>query len=100
MLTAVPDRSRRLSDGVLVEASVLARILGMRILKLDMTVVLAPAEVTTLPSRSPGPPTRPSPRSIRVSPTGSGAARPGLAEAVRSINEGSELLAVARRNGS
>ena len=44
LLTAVPDRRRRLSEGILVEASVLARLLGIRLLKLDATVVLMPAD--------------------------------------------------------
>ena len=85
-LTAVPGRRRRPTDGVLVEASILARLLGIRLLTLDATLVLVPADVT-------GP--SPAPRDSRARPcTGR-----RLAEAVRSINEGAELLAEARRNG-
>jgi hypothetical protein len=76
-----------------VEASVRARLLGIPLLRLDATIVLAPALVT-----APSSPTRP--RSSGGRRIGSGAAGQGLAEAVRSINEGAELLAESRRNGS
>jgi hypothetical protein len=82
-LEAVPDRRRRVSDGVLVEASILARLLGLRLLTLDVTLVLVPADVSA-PSTVPA---RPVPGR-------------GLADAVRSISEGAELLAEARRNGA
>ena len=51
--TAARDRRRRPSDGVVVEASILARLLGLRLLTLDATVVLVPAEVTAPPTRAP-----------------------------------------------
>jgi hypothetical protein len=77
-LTAAVDHSRRLSDGGLIQASVRARLLGIPLLRLDATVVLMPAAVTA-PS---------SPVTIGD----------GLADAVRSINDGREVLAqVARR---
>jgi hypothetical protein len=99
-LEAVPDRRRRVSDGILVEASVLARLLGLRLLTLDVTLVLVPAEVS-----APAPPS-----AARGLPAGASAGRygappartvpgGGLADAVRSINEGAEQLAEARRNG-
>lgn len=84
---AFPDRRKRLSDGVLVEASVLARVLGVRLLTLEATVVLAPAEIAAHPAA------RPSGR--RQPPSGVGR---GLAEAARTIEQGSEVLAEARRN--
>ena len=99
-LEAVPDRRRRVSDGVLVEASILARVLGLRLLTLDVTLVLVPAEVS-----APAPPSAPRGLPAGASPRryGPPPARPvpggGLADAVRSINEGAELLAEARRNG-
>jgi hypothetical protein len=89
-LTAAPDRSRRLSDGAIVEASIRARVLGIPLLRLDAAVVLVPAGITA-PSSAPYKP------STRAS---GAAAGHGLAEAVRSINEGAELLAEVRRNGS
>jgi hypothetical protein len=78
-LTAAVDPSRRLSDGALVQASVRARLLGIPLLRLEATVVLMPAAITA-------------PRSAL-------AAGNGLAEAVRSINDGAEVLAQVRRNG-
>jgi hypothetical protein len=78
-LTAAVDPSRRLSEGALVQASVRARLLGIPLLRLDATVVLMPAAITV--------------------PSSALAARNGLAEAVRSINDGAEVLAQVRRNG-
>jgi hypothetical protein len=79
-LTAAVDRSRRLSEGALVQASVRARLLGLPLLRLDATVALMPAAITT---------------SSRAIATGD-----GLSEAVRSINDGAEVLAqVAARDG-
>jgi hypothetical protein len=53
--------------------------LGIPILRLDATVVLMPAAITASSSAIAG--------------------GNGLAEAVRSINEGAEVLAQLRRNG-
>jgi hypothetical protein len=78
-LAASVDRRRRLSEGALVQASVRARLLGIPLLRLDATIALLPAEVTA--SSSPV------------------LAGNGLADAVRSINEGAEVLAEVRRNG-
>jgi hypothetical protein len=78
-LTAAADRSRRLSEGALVQASVRARLLGIPLLRLDATVVLMPAATTASFSAV--------------------AAGNGLAEAVRNINEGAEVLAKMRRDG-
>lgn len=78
-LTAAVDPSRRLSEGALVQASVRARLLGLPLLRLEATVVLMPAAITA-------------PSSARV-------AGNGLAEAVRSINDGAEVLAQVRQNG-
>ena len=52
--------------------------MGIRLLTLDATVVLVPADVTSPVRRSK-------------------AAGGGLAEAVRSLNEGAEVLAQAQR---
>ena len=78
-LTASVDPGRRLSEGALVQASVRARLLGIPLLRLDATVVLMPAAITA--------------RSSAL------AAGNGLAEAVRTINDGAEVLAQVRRNG-
>jgi hypothetical protein len=89
-----------MSDGVLVQASILARLLGIRLLRLDATVVLVPADVPTPSSAPPASPARTSARSSGVPPARSGAIGRGLAEAVRSINAGAATLLEARRNGS
>jgi hypothetical protein len=99
-LTAVPDPSKRLSDGVLVEACVRARLMGIPLLKVEATVVLAPAGLTAPTSAPRVLPIRSSARSSRTASTRSGVPGQGLAEAVRRIDEGAELLADARRNGS
>jgi hypothetical protein len=96
-VTLAPDRGRRLSDGALVEASIRARLLGIPLLRLDATVVLMPAEVTAR-SSAPDEPVRT--RSFGVPPARSGVAGRSLAEAVRSINEGAEVLAEVRRSGA
>ena len=76
----------------------MARILGMRLLTLDASIVLVPAEVTAPSSAPHDSPARTPARFSGVSPARSGAIGRGLADAVRSINEGAELLAEARRN--
>src|SRR4029453_18660158 len=76
-LRASVDRNRRLSEGGLVQASVRARLLGIPLLRLDATVVLMPA-------------------AIKAS-TSSFATGNGLAEAVRSINDGADVLDQLRR---
>jgi hypothetical protein len=95
LLTAVPDRRRRLSEGILVEASVLARLLGIRLLKLDATVVLMPADVAARYAAPHAPPALDALPPTRLYPAGR-----GLAEAIRHLNEGEELLAEARLNGA
>jgi hypothetical protein len=100
LLTAAPDRRKRLSEGVLVEAFVVARLLGLRLLKLDATVMLMPADVAAQPATPRDPPALDG-----LPPAGSPSARlypagRGLAEAIRHLNEGEELLAQARDDGA
>ncbi len=104
-LRAVPDHGRHLSNGLLIEASILARVLGIRLLTLDTTVVLVPADVRgssaggrSSVSRDPSMPTYT--RSLAASPARAAPAGRGLAEAVRSLNEGAEILANARLDGA
>jgi hypothetical protein len=92
-----PDRTRRLSEGALVQASVRARLLGLTLLRLDATVVLAPAEISDARSAALEPER---PRSARSSAVLTDEGGRGLAEAVRSINEGAQLLAEVRRDGA
>jgi hypothetical protein len=98
VLRAIPDRSRRLSDGVLIDASLRARLLGLRLLTVDATIVLVPADVrATSPTAHP-PAERQGPMSSGPAPRRSVAAGPRLAQAVRSINEAADLLAESRRD--
>jgi hypothetical protein len=97
VLTAVPDSGNLRSHGVLIEGSILARLMGIRVLTLDATVVLVPADVTAPGSMPPRPPISTSVPPHAATPRRSKAERAGLAEAVRSLNEGAELLAQARR---
>ena len=102
---ATPDRRRRLSEGVLVEARIRARLLGIRLLTIDATVVLAPAAPAAVTAPSLAAPSlaaheRASVRFSGLSRNRSAATGHRLAEAVQSINEGMELLAATRRDGS
>ena len=107
-LRGEPDGSRRPSDGIVAEASIVARLLRLRLLTLDATVVISPAVVTTPPS---GPrPAAPRPAAPRpaVAPArdGSARARPALApagsigrrlaQAARSVDESAATLAATR----
>jgi hypothetical protein len=92
VLSAAPERGGRLSEGTLVEAKVRARLLGIPLLKVEATVVLVPAGIAGTSSATHAPPARTARSGV--------AAGNDLAEAVRSINEGAELLADLRRNGS
>jgi hypothetical protein len=42
----IPDSSKQLSDGVVIQASVLARLLGVKLLTVDATVLVSPAQLT------------------------------------------------------
>ena len=97
---ATPDRRRRLSEGVLVEARIRARLLGIRLLTIDATVVLAPAAPAAVTAPSLAAHERASVRFSGMSRNRSAATGHRLAEAVQSINEGMELLAATRRDGS
>ena len=99
-LTAIPDRRRRLSDGVLVDASIHARLLGLRLLTVDATIVLVPADVAGPSGMDHRAAERPAPRPVAAAPRRSVAAGPRLAQAVRTINEAAELLADTRRDGA
>lgn len=82
---------RSLGEGFVVRASVLGKLLGVRLLTLEARVVVAPpgdeADVV-IAAR---------PVSSRALPRGGGG---GLAEAAELIDQGEGLLAAARRNGA
>ena len=75
-----------------MEGSILAHVLGLRLLRLEATMVLLPADVST----STGP-RRGARRASSISPPRRSAVRRrGLADAARDIDEGARLLAHAR----
>ena len=45
-LIAVPDGGRQLSEGLLIEAFIVARLLRIRLLVIDASLIVAPAKVT------------------------------------------------------
>jgi hypothetical protein len=95
-----PDRERSRPGATLVEASVTARLLGLRILTLDATMALVPADVTVTPARVPR---RATPALTRPSVRPPGPQAPAghrLADAVRTLDEGTRLLAEVHRNGA
>ena len=84
------------SEGVRVEASVLARLLGLKLLKLDATVLVLPADAS---DSSPAPSLVLHPPPILRRPTTghSAADNRRLADAViENLNEGARLLERAR----
>jgi hypothetical protein len=98
VLELAPDRGKRLSDATLVEASIAARLLGMRLLTLDATIALVPADVTA-PTPAVADGALRVNRSARASSSPSGDShrrwRTGhrLADATRNLDEGARLLA-------
>lgn len=81
--------------------SILARLLRIRLLRLDATAVIVPADMAARLSAAPGVQRRPSTRSagaLPYEPSADGHGR--LAEAVRTIDEGAAILAQARRTAA
>ena len=79
-----------------MEASVVARLFGVRLLRLDASVALAPAEVrpTAGPVQAaPRTTTRSAPRRATVAPGRD------LPEAVRTLSEAAEVLSDTKRDG-
>ena len=98
-----PDRGARRSDATLVEASVTARLFGMKLLTLDAKVALVPAEVAVAVPRPAREPVAHAPALSSRNSRGRGGAvgHRGLTDAVRTLDEGARLLAeVQRRSGS
>jgi hypothetical protein len=105
VLELAPDFSKRLSDATLVEASVAARLLGIRLLTLDATIALVPADATAAtPAAEDGarrvhPAAPASSRSSLDSRPPAARDRHRLADAVRNLEEGAKLLAELQRSG-
>jgi len=83
---------------MLVEASIVARLLRVRLLTLDASVLVLPAglEPSALPAALPGESRGVETPSRR--PPAAGNPRRRLADAMRSIDEGAAALAKARQN--
>ncbi len=77
----------------------MARLLGLRLLKLDAIVTLTPAEVTAPSSIARDRPARAITPRRRLPAARPRAAGNGLARAQRTIGEGEQLLEQARRDG-
>jgi hypothetical protein len=92
-LIAVPDGGRQLSEGLLVEASLVARLLKIRLLVIDASLIVAPARVkrrTRAATYAPEQPLAPVEPRTRARTIGA-----GLAAAERCLSEGAESLARA-----
>lgn len=49
----IPDSSKRLSDGLVIETAVVARLLGVKLLTLEGTVLASPAQLKEFEARAP-----------------------------------------------
>jgi hypothetical protein len=83
-LIAVPDDGGVLAEGLVVEASVVARLFRFRLLEIDASLVVSPADVR---GRSAAVPPRPRRRTVG----------PGLIAAERALDQGAASLAASRR---
>jgi hypothetical protein len=83
----VPDGGRQLADGLVVEASIVARLFRIRLLAVDASLVVSPAHVK---GRSPA--VAPHARSRTIGP--------GLAAAERFLDDGAADLAASRATGT
>jgi hypothetical protein len=86
-LIAVPNGGRPLSEGLIVEASVVARLFRIRLLAVDASLVVSPAHVQ---GRTPAVMLRTRPRTIGAR----------LVAAERFIDEGAASLAASRATGT
>jgi hypothetical protein len=82
-LIGIPDGGRQLSEGLVVEASVIARLFRIRLLAIDASLVISPAQVR---GRSSAATPRARARAIGA----------GLLAAERVIDEGAASLAASR----
>ena len=91
-MIAVPDDGRQLSEGLLVEASVVARLLRVRLLVIDARLIVTPAQVKDRARVAAV--AADEPRAARTRPRAIGA---GLAAAERCLTAGAASLARSRR---
>jgi hypothetical protein len=81
----VPDDGGALSDGLIVEASVVARVFRFRLLEIDASLVVSPASVR---GRASAVPPRARRRTVGA----------GLIAAERALDQGAASLAASRRH--
>ena len=81
-----PDAASQLSDGVVVEARLTARLLGLRILRVDGTVLMSPARLEEMPRST----VVPGQQGRRTPALTTGASGGALAEAARLLKENGE----------
>lgn len=96
-LTALvsPDPTSNRPGSVIIETSILARVLGMKLLTLEGTVILSPAQLESGNSTdrtNPAPVEAPTGRPTPEPSSDPGRVGPGLIEASRLIKQNSELL--------
>jgi hypothetical protein len=91
-LTGVPDGTRRLADGLVIDATIIARVLGIRLLRIHAGVTVAPARILARASapRAGVAPRVPERALVRSRPIGA-----DLATAQRCIDAGRASLAAA-----
>ena len=94
--TLAPDTASHLSDGVVVQTRLVARLLGLKVLRVDGVVHLAPARLE--PAFSPEPTSRPASqaRPTRAAPDSLGL---DLARASQLLEDGDRRLGDAVRHG-
>ena len=94
-VTAIPDGKRQLSSGLVIDASIVARLFRIRLLTLDASVIVSPAEMKVPHGgHVPG-------RGVSIQPAGPrgrpGRIGAGLAGAAQAIEEGATILAASER---
>ena len=95
--TLAPDTASHLSDGVVVQTRLVARLLGLRVLRVDGVVHLAPARLEPAGSARPQ-----APRAWEVRPSrgASDALGADLAHASRLLEDGDRRLGHGQGHGT
>lgn len=97
VLNGLPDVGRRLSEGAVIHASVLGRVMGVRLLRLEATLVATPAASVAQPRPLlPALPSRAAPRARAVSAPNR-VIGSSLGEALSFIDESAASLAAAKQ---
>ena len=96
--TLAPDTASHLSDGVVVQTRLVARLLGLRVLRVDGVVHLAPARLEPAGSARPQAP-RPA-WEVRSSRGASDALGADLAHASRLLEDGDRRLGRGQGHGT